>query len=163
MSFKKWIDLTPMKLVIMNHTRGLCFNALMPHETVRGGERETHFPYSGTPHIHLKFLIKGFNAFCLLSPLHPLPLSVTALISSNASGLTPYYPNHLEPSTVLCHFLHPMVRWHLAHYPVIICTSASVIQPWDTELEHLLPSNSSFQDAPKKADNSDLLRSFHHL
>lgn len=53
----------------MNHTRELCFNALMPHEMIRGGEREMYLPYSGTLHIHLKSLIKGFKAFCVLSLL----------------------------------------------------------------------------------------------
>ena len=81
----------------MNHIRELHFNALMPHETIRGGEGEMHFPYSGTSHIHLKFLIKGFNAFYLLSSLY-----VTSLISSNASVLIPY-PHHLQPSTPVSH------------------------------------------------------------
>lgn len=72
----------------MNHIRELHLNAWMPHETSRGGEGEMHFPYSGTSHIHLKFLIKGFNAFYYYPLCNPL-LYVTALISSNASVLIP--------------------------------------------------------------------------
>jgi len=47
----------------MNHTGELHFNALLRHETIRGSEGEMYFSYSGTSHIRLKFLIKGFNAF----------------------------------------------------------------------------------------------------
>lgn len=85
----------------MNHTRELHFNTLMPHEMIRGGEGKTHFPCSGTSHIHLKFLIKGFSVSASCPLCNPL-LYVTVLISSIPLVFVPY-PNHPQPSTQVSH------------------------------------------------------------
>lgn len=129
----------------MNHIRELHLNAWMPHETSRGGEGEMHFPYSGTSHIHLKFLIKGFSAFYLLSSLQSTSLcnctdffkclSPYSLASSSAT-INTSVPS-LNDAT--CHLLHPVVLWHLAHCLMLSCVSASLIQPYDIELGATIP------------------------
>lgn len=136
-----------MKLVIMNHIRELHFNALIRHETIREGEGEMYSPYLGTSHIHLKFLIKDFNAFWLLSTsCSPLPLHVTAVIikcfglcflPQSSTAIHTAVPSQSDRAGYI---LHPMLPWHLADHPVMSCESGSLIQPQDTEPEQPLPS-----------------------
>lgn len=103
-----------------------------------------HFPYS---RIHLKFLIKGFNAFCLLSSLQSTSLC-------NCTGffkcLSPYslclssttiYTSVPSLKDVTCHLLHP-----------VLGASAFLLQLCDIHLEQPSPFiyHSSFQDSYKR-------------
>lgn len=110
--------------------------------------------------------------FIFLS-LQSLPLYVPALIPSNASVLTPYYPNHLQPSALLSQLWYCM-SFPPSHGATSLCSLScdnsrfsipdTILRYWiGTATPFQLWNNCSFQDSPKKADNSDLLLSFHHL
>ena len=130
----------------------------MPHQMIRAGKGEMHCPYPGASHIHLKFLIKGFNAFYILSSLQSTSLwDCTGFFKF----LSPYFL-HLSSTTiytrvpslndVTCHLLHPMVLWHLAHWLMIFGASAFLIQLYDIQLEQPTPFiyHSSFQDSSRR-------------
>lgn len=142
MSFKKWIDLTLMKPVIMNHIRELYFNAWMPCETIRGVKGKCIFLIQ----VLLTSIWNSSSKVLMLSTYYPLRnplLYVTALISSNAYSLPSSSAtiNTSVPSLsdVTCHLLHPVVLWHLAHCLMRRCASASLIQPYDIELGATIP------------------------